>query len=81
MQIGVKHRHSRAPAARPMGGGRGQIARLAAVTCPQAFVYTYPQIPVDNLEATPNVFLNLWITQERLYIMDVAGISVSLRYA
>jgi hypothetical protein len=81
MQIGVKHRHSRAPAARPQGGGRGQIARLAAVTCPQTFVHTYPQIPVDNSEATPNVFLNLWITQDRLYIMDVAGISVSLRYA
>jgi hypothetical protein len=36
---------------------------------------------VDNSEATPNVFLNLWITQERLYIMDVVFSSVSLRYA
>jgi len=80
MQIGVKHRHSRAPAARPKGGGRGQIARLAG-NCPQGFVHTYPQIPVDNSERISNVFLNLWITQKRLNIMDVVGSNVSHRYA
>ncbi len=80
MQIGVKYRSSR-PRRRDHRGGCGQITWLATCICPQGFIHSYPQIPVDNLKATPNVLLNLWITQHRLNIMDVVGSTVSHRYA
>jgi hypothetical protein len=70
MQMGVKYRSSRPPPRRPRGGS-ARPGRLAESICPQGFVHGYPQIPVDNLKATHNVLLNLWITATRLYIMDV----------
>ena len=80
MQMGVKYRSSRPRRSGPRGG-RGQIGWLAKSICPQGFVHSYPQIPVDNSIHKHNVSINLWITQERLYIMDVVCSSVSLRYA
>jgi hypothetical protein len=78
--MGVKYRSSRPRRCGPRGGC-GQIARLAAVTCPQVFVHSYPQIPVNNSIHKHNVSINLWITTSRLYIMVVVGSTVSLRYA
>lgn len=46
------------PPRRPTGGSPRPVG-WRWPTCPQDFVHSYPQIPVDNYKPMPNVSINL----------------------